>query len=123
MHSDFRRNGDGAMELLFLYEGGQLAQALIDSQGRGVADQREVYAGGARVRLEADTNGDGRPDVVQYFSGGQVVRQDEDADYDGVVDQRFEGNQPVNLPAGTKLPGARFGKLGCGNFHRFWWKR
>jgi hypothetical protein len=96
---------------------------LHDTTGNGVADTREVWQGSEILRLEADTNGDRQPDVVQHFSGGQVVRQDEDLDYDGVVDQSFEGNQPMNVPAGTKLPGAKFGKLGCGSFHRFWWKR
>jgi len=88
-----------------------------------VADTREVWQGNEILRLEADTNGDRQPDVVQYFSGGQVARQDEDLDFDGVADQRFEGSQPVSLPPGTKLPGEKFDKLGCGSFHRFWWKR
>ena len=41
----------------------------------------------------------------------------------GIVDQRFDGGQPADLPAGTAVPGAAFGKLDCGSFHRFWWKR
>ncbi|MHC4422998.1 MAG: hypothetical protein ACYS1E_20775 [Planctomycetota bacterium] len=104
-------------------ENGIVTEVLHDTTGNGVADTREVWQSNEILRLEADTNDDRRPDVVQHFSGGQVVRQDEDVDYDGVADQRFEGNQPVNLPPGTKLPGAKFDKLGCGNFHRFWWKR
>ena len=57
------------------------------------------------------------------LEAGQLVYQDEDTDYDGVVDQRFEGNQPVTVPAETRVASAEFGKLGCGSFSGFWWKR
>jgi len=107
------------MELLFLYQNGQLAEALIDSQGQGVADQREVYEGGARVRLEADTNGDGRPDVVQYFAGDTVVQQDEDSDFDGKIDARFRDGKPVALPGEVPAPD-KLGALDCGAFSDFW---
>jgi hypothetical protein len=62
---------------------------------------------------------------VQYFNGDgtTATRQDEDADFDGIVDRRFDGDQLVDTPAGTKITGAGFGKLGCGSVHRFWWKR
>ena len=48
---------------------------------------------------------------------------DEDVDFDGVVDRRFRGDQPADVPAGTAIPGEPFGKLECGAFHNFWWKR
>ncbi|MFB3118717.1 MAG: hypothetical protein ACE1ZP_08110, partial [Myxococcota bacterium] len=54
---------------------------------------------------------------------GGVSRQDEDIDFDGIVDHRFDGDMPVDVPAGTKLTGEKFGRLDCGSFHRFWWKR
>jgi hypothetical protein len=52
-----------------------------------------------------------------------VAYQDEDEDHDGVVDRRFRGDQPVAIPAGTRIEGEAFGPLGCGGFHSFWWKR
>ena len=75
------------------------------------------------MRIDADTNGDGKPDVVQTLSGGGPSRQDEDLDFDGVIDRRFEGKKLVEPAAGTRIEGDAFGKLGCGSFHRFWWKR
>ena len=75
------------------------------------------------MRLDADTNDDRVPDVTQTFEGGALVYQDEDTDDDGTIDQRFQGDKPVDIAAGSKMPGAKFGKLGCGSFHRFWWKR
>ena len=44
-------------------------------------------------------------------------------DYDGVVDNRFDNGASVPVPAGTQIAGEDFGKLGCGSFHSFWWKR
>jgi hypothetical protein len=61
--------------------------------------------------------------VVQTYSGGALANQDEDTDYDGVIDQRFQGQTAVSVPPGTRVAGEKFGKLGCGSFHRFWWKR
>jgi hypothetical protein len=98
---------------------------LIDTTGDHYADTRQVLSsGGQLVRLDADTNGDRKPDVVQSFGAdGALLYQDEDTDYDGAIDQRFENDQPATVPAGTRVAGARFGKLGCGSFHRFWWRR
>ena len=106
-----------------IVQNGVVTEVLIDSNGKGTADTRQVLRGGQLVELHADTNGDGRPDVVQYFAGEEIRQQDEDTDFDGLVDQRFQGNQPQAVPANTKLAGDAFGKLGCGAFHRFWWKR
>jgi hypothetical protein len=102
---------------------GNVLEVLTDTTGNGVADQRIVYRGGEAVRLDADTNADRKPDVAQHYAGGQVTHQDEDVDFDGVIDRRFRGDQPAEVPAGTAMPGESFGKLGCGSFHRFWWKR
>jgi hypothetical protein len=104
-------------------EGGVVTEVLIDGVGKGVADTREVYQGGQRVRLDADTNADRKPDVIQYFKADAVSRQDEDTNFDGVIDQRFDGGKPASVPAGTRIPGADFGSLGCGSFHGFWKKR
>jgi len=101
---------------------GVVVEALIDTTGNGVGDTREVYEGGQRVRTEVDTNNDRKPDVVVSVGPGGVSRQDEDTDFDGVVDHRFDGDTPVDFPAGTKLPDKPFGKLDCGSFHSFWWK-
>jgi hypothetical protein len=57
------------------------------------------------------------------MAGGQMTRQEEDHDGDGVADARFEGDQAASVPPGTKLPGARFSKLDCGRFSRFWARR
>jgi antitoxin component YwqK of YwqJK toxin-antitoxin module len=103
--------------------GGVVVEALIDTTGNGVADNREVYEGGERVRMDVDTNNDRKPDVTITAGPGGVSRQDEDTDFDGIVDLRFDGDTPVDIPAGTKLAGEKFGKLDCGSFHRFWWKR
>ena len=100
-----------------------VVEALIDTTGNGVADNREVYEGGERVRTDVDTNNDRRPDVAIAAAPGGVSRQDEDTDFDGIVDLRFDGDTPVDIPAGTKLAGEKFGRLDCGSFHRFWWKR
>jgi len=105
-----------------LFSGGAPTEALIDTTGNGVADTREVYQGGNRVRVEVDTNDDRRPDVVQSLAPGGQPRQDEDTDFDGVIDRRFDGDALVDVPAGTKV-GPKFGELGCGSFHAFWWKR
>ena len=73
---------------------------------------------------EADTNRDGKPDVaIAYDPSGQPIYQDEDVDFDGVVDRRFRGDQPADVPPGTAIPGEPFGRLDCGAFHSFWWKR
>jgi hypothetical protein len=106
-----------------LVQNGTVTEVLIDSSGKGSADTRQVLRDGQLVELHADTNGDGRPDVVQYFAGEEIRQQDEDSDFDGFVDQRFQGNQPVAVPANAKLAAEDFGKLGCGTFHAFWWKR
>ena len=102
---------------------GAVTERLHDTTGNSVADTREVYQFGQLARLDADTNGDRRTDVVQYFAGGEMQRQDEDIDFDGVIDRRFENGQPVDVPPDTRVPGAAFDSLGCGSFHRFWWKR
>ena len=75
------------------------------------------------AQIDSLLAGDRRPDVVQTFRDGALAYQDEDTDHDGVIDQRFEGSRAVAVPAGTRVQGARFGKLGCGSFHRFWWRR
>jgi hypothetical protein len=103
--------------------GGVVVEALIDTTGNGVPDNREVYEGGERVRMDVDTNNDRRPDVTITVGPGGVSRQDEDTDFDGVVDLRFDGDTPVDIPAGAKVAGENFKNLGCGSFHRFWWKR
>lgn len=103
--------------------GGVVVEALIDTTGNGVADNREVYEGGERVRLEVDTNEDRRPDVAIVARPGGVSRQDEDTDFDGIIDLRFDGDTPVDIPAGTKFAGEKFEKLDCGSFDAFWWKR
>jgi hypothetical protein len=102
---------------------GVVVEVLVDTTGNGIADQREVYQGGARVRLDADTNDDRRPDVVQSVATSGLPLQDEDVDYDGTIDRRFEGDQVVELSNGHKIPGEPFGRIDCGSFHRFWWKR
>ena len=104
-------------------QGGVVTEVLIDTTGNGVADTREVYSGEAITRVDVDTNGDRKPDIVQSSGPGGVARQDEDSDFDGVIDNRFDGDQLVDIPAGTKIQGAAFGPLGCASFHRFWWKR
>jgi len=96
---------------------------LTDSAGKGVADTRQVFANGTIQRLDADTNDDRQPDVNQYFEGGQVSRQDEDSNFDGLIDRRFDGGQQADVPEGARIAGESFGKLGCGSFDRFWWKR
>ena len=103
---------------------GTVVEVLTDTTGNGVADQRIVYEGGAIVRLEVDTNENRKPNAAIYYdASGQPTHQDEDADHDGVADQRFRGQEPVDLPEGTRIPGDDFGPLGCDRFHRFWWKR
>ena len=103
---------------------GNVVAVLTDTSGNGIADQRIVYEGGAIARIEVDTNGNRKPNAAIYYdANGQPTHQDEDADHDGVADQRFRGQEPVELPPGTRIPGDRFGKLGCGRFHPFWWKR
>ena len=79
--------------------GGVVVEALIDTTGNGVADNREVYEGGERVRMDVDTNNDRRPDVTIAAAPGGVSRQDEDTDFDGIVDLRFDGDTPVDIPA------------------------
>jgi hypothetical protein len=107
-----------------LVRAGAVNEILIDTSGDLWADTRQVLGSdGSLARLDADTNGDRKADVVQVFKGGALAYQDEDTDNDGVIDQRFEGNTPVAVPAGTKVTSAKFGKLGCGSFNRFWWKR
>ncbi len=103
--------------------GGVVVEALIDTTGNGVADNREVYEGGARVRTDIDTNNDRKPDVTISTAPSGASRQDEDTDFDGIIDQRFDGDTPIDIPAGTKLAGEKFGRLDCGSFHGFWWKR
>jgi hypothetical protein len=60
---------------------------------------------------------------VQYYAGADVRQQDEDTNFDGIVDQRFQGGQAAKVPPNTRVAGEPFGKLGCGNFDGFWWKR
>jgi hypothetical protein len=103
--------------------GGSVTEILIDTTGDGWADTRQVLSGGQLARLDADTNNDRAPDVVQTYRNGELVYQDEDSDFDGTVDQRFQGQTPVDVAAGTQIPAPAFEKLGCGSFHRFWWKR
>jgi hypothetical protein len=106
-----------------IVSGGAVNEILLDTTGDLWADTRQVLSGGQVTRLDADTNGDRLPDVVQTYSGGALANQDEDTDFDGVIDQRFQGQTPVDVPPGTRVPGGEFGKLGCGSFHRFWWNR
>ena len=107
-----------------LVKGGTVSELLIDGSGKGYADTRQVLSKtGEVVRLDADTNGDHKVDVVQTFKGGALAFQDEDTNFDGVIDQRFQGTTPISVPAGTTIQGEPFGKLECGSFDRFWWKR
>ena len=82
-------------------------------------DLREIYHGGSRVQLETDTNGDGRADIVQLLDGDAVTQQDEDTDFDGVLNRRFLGNTPADIPPDTSAP-AKYGALQCGRFDAFW---
>jgi hypothetical protein len=100
-----------------------IAELLVDTTGDGIADQREVHRNGSLVRLEVDTNGDRKPDIIQSTGSDGVVRQDEDTDFDGIVDQRFDGEAAVDVPAGTQIAGAEFGNISCGSFYSRWWKR
>jgi hypothetical protein len=79
-----------------------------------------VLDSGQLARLDADTDGDRRPDVVQVYEGGGLLYQDEDTTGDGIVDQRFQGTQAVEVPAGTRIAGAGFESLDCGDFDGFW---
>jgi hypothetical protein len=106
-----------------IFANAELVEILVDTTGNGIADQREVYRNGARVRLDADTNGDRKPDVVQSVAPSGTSIQEEDTDFDGIVDRRFEGDRLVGTAGDSRIPGAEFGRLGCGSFHRFWWKR
>ena len=106
-----------------ILEGGMVVEVLVDTTGNGVADVREVYQNGQRIRLDADTNGDRMPDVVQSVAANGASVQEEDVDFDGQIDHRFEGDQPVELSNGHRIQGEKFGRVGCGSFHRFWWKR
>ena len=107
-----------------LVKGGVVVEVLIDSSGKGFADTRQVLSKtGEVVRVEADTNADRKPDVVQTYEGGALAFQDEDTNFDGAIDQRFQGTTPVAVPAGARVPDEPFGKLDCGSFDRFWWKR
>ncbi len=101
---------------------GVVVEVLSDSTGNGIADTREIYENNQRVRVEADTNGDRKVDVVQSVTAAGVAVQEEDTDFDGSLDRRFEDNQLVESTHGTRV-GADFGPIGCGSFHRFWWKR
>ena len=40
-----------------------------------------------------------------------------------IVDRRFRGDQLVEIAPDTRIAGEAFGRLGCGRFHGFWWKR
>ena len=62
---------------------------------------------------------------VDELPAERLLRRDQHATgrVDGLVDQRFQGSQPAAVPNNTKLAGDAFGKLGCGAFHPFWWKR
>ena len=99
-----------------------MVELLIDTTGNGVADTREIYSGGNITRVEVDTNKDRKPDVVQSTGPGGVSRQDEDTDFDGIIDRRFDGEKLAEVPAGLAA-GEDFGKLDCGSFNGFWWKR
>ena len=98
---------------------GAVEEALIDTTGNGVPDQRETYRDGKRIRLEADTNDDQRPDVVQRTEPDGTEFQDEDTDFDGVLDQRFRGDAQIALPPNTAAPSA-LPEMQCGAFHSFW---
>jgi len=106
-----------------IFVGGTIAEVLVDTTGNGVADNRDVYENGKSVRTEVDTNNDRKPDVTISIAPSGASRQDEDTDFDGIIDHRFDGDAPVDIPAGTKLAGEKFGRLDCGSFHGFWWKR
>ena len=97
-----------------------MSQVLIDTKGKGWADQREIYKDGQRVALEADTNHDHKVDVIQTFENGQLVRQDEDTNFDGVIDRSFAGGKPAPVPANPKIESAPFTQLDCGRFSDFW---
>jgi hypothetical protein len=100
-----------------------VVEVLFDTDGNGVADQREVYEDGRRVRLDVDTDGNRKPDVAQYYSGDTLTRQDEDRDGDGAIDARFEGEKAVPVVVVEALPGAPFGEVDCGRFSPFWARR
>ena len=111
--------GNGKIDTEMHVKKGAVEEALIDTTGNGVPDQRESYRDGKRVRLEADTNDDQRPDVVQRTEPDGTEFQDEDTDFDGVLDQRFRGDSQIALPPNTAAP-APLPEMQCGDFHSFW---
>ena len=60
--------------------------------------------------------------MVQQLDGETITQQDEDTDFDGVLDRRFRGDTPADIPADTPAPPA-YGELQCGGFDSTFWGR
>lgn len=79
-------NGDGVTDSWSFYEAGQLVRHEVDRNSDGFRDLLLLYAKGQLVREEEDGNGDGRPDIVTHYRDGEIHERHEDLDFDGKAD-------------------------------------
>ncbi|MBW2413017.1 MAG: hypothetical protein JRG76_00785 [Deltaproteobacteria bacterium] len=82
------QDGDGRPDSWTHYEAGEMVRHEVDQDRDGLRDLSMIYSSGELVREEQDRNADGRPDLISHYRNGEVIEKAEDTDYDGHPDLR-----------------------------------
>jgi hypothetical protein len=81
------QDGDGRVDVLSEYKGGQLARIRRDTDLDGAPDAWSFYRAGQLTREEQDPDGDGFRNRVALYRDGRLAIEREDRDGDGRVDR------------------------------------
>ncbi len=86
------RNFDGKMDLITVYQNGQVVRQEFDDNFDGKTDTKVFFDGGKPLRAERDLKGRStptqwHPDRWEYYEGGKMVRMGTDLDGDSRVDR------------------------------------
>ena len=105
---------DGNIDLIEVYENGNITESERDSDFDGKFDVKEVYASGSLQSVRRDRNGDNKPDQWENYIDGVVSSITYDDNYDGKVDRRDDNPNgtapqaqaptPAPAPAPTPAP-------------------
>ena len=105
-----QKHGDGANNVLELYENGVLVERRNDPNGDGMLEERLFFhADGSLARRQADTDQNGNLDMLEIYRNGlthmQQWDQDQDEQYEKVA--FFEKGDIIRVEEDSDLDGIR----------------